>query len=65
MGMEQRGTAPGACVDCGNDAFIQLASDDGRDEMICGHCYTERLRTKPLPMRKVRRVDPDLKLPRL
>lgn len=36
--------APGKCVDCGNDAFIRLTSADGREDMICGHCYAERLR---------------------
>jgi hypothetical protein len=65
MATEQPRTAPGECVDCGNDAFIKLASDDGREEMICGHCYSERIRTRPLSSKKVRRVDPDLKLPRL
>jgi hypothetical protein len=58
-------SAPGTCVDCGSDAFIKLASADGREEMICGHCYAARIRTKPLSTRKVRRVDPDLKLPRV
>jgi hypothetical protein len=62
--MERQGDAPGDCVDCGGDAFIRLAPLDGREEMICGHCYAERIRAKPPPPRKVRRVDPDLKLPR-
>ena len=65
MASEHPRNAPGSCVDCGNDAFIRLASPDGREEMICGHCYAERIRAKPPPMKKVRRVDPDLKIPRL
>ncbi|HEX9435755.1 MAG TPA: hypothetical protein VGA16_01195 [Candidatus Limnocylindria bacterium] len=42
--MEER-RAPGTCVDCGSDAFIRLSSQDGREDMICGHCYAERIRT--------------------
>jgi hypothetical protein len=50
----ERPVAPGKCVDCGNDAFIRLASSDGGADMICGHCYAERLNrrgvgTKTLP----------------
>ena len=33
---------PGACVDCGTDAYIKLAGTD--DEMICAHCYAARVR---------------------
>jgi hypothetical protein len=63
--MKERQDAPGTCIDCGNDAYIRLASLDGREEMICGSCYSQRIRTKPPTVKKVRRVDPDLKLPRL
>jgi hypothetical protein len=34
------GTAPGKCVDCGSDAYIQLAVEDA---MLCAHCYQDRL----------------------
>lgn len=64
IAVDERSRTPGTCVDCGSDAFIQLAPQDGRDEMICGHCYGERLRKQPLTPKKVRRADPDLKLPR-
>jgi hypothetical protein len=29
--------APGTCADCGNDAYIRLASDG--DGMLCAHCF--------------------------
>jgi hypothetical protein len=34
------GVAPGRCVDCGGDAYIQLAVENG---MLCAHCYASRL----------------------
>jgi hypothetical protein len=34
------GTAPGRCADCGGDAYIQLAVENG---MLCAHCYATRL----------------------
>src|SRR5574341_1519668 len=53
VAVEQR-RAPGQCVDCESDAFIRLASDDGSDRMVCGHCYAERLsrlRSRSAPQR--------------
>ena len=35
-----RGPAPGHCVDCGSDAYIQLAVEDA---MLCAHCFQDRL----------------------
>jgi hypothetical protein len=32
--------APGRCADCGADAYIQLAVENG---MLCAHCYASRL----------------------
>lgn len=31
--------APGSCVDCGEEAYIQLA---GEESMICAHCFAAR-----------------------
>lgn len=36
--------APGSCVDCGNEAYIQLAGEG--ETMICAHCYADRGRAK-------------------
>lgn len=36
--------APGTCVDCGNEAYIQLAGEGGT--MICAHCFADRGRAK-------------------
>lgn len=32
--------APGTCVDCGNEAYIQLAGEG--ETMICAHCFADR-----------------------
>lgn len=32
--------APGSCVDCGNEAYIQLAGEG--ETMICAHCFAVR-----------------------
>jgi len=34
--------APGTCADCGKDAFIRLAADDGRSDMVCARCFGRR-----------------------
>ena len=36
--------APGTCVDCGNEAYIQLAGEN--QAMICAHCFATRGRPK-------------------
>lgn len=36
--------APGHCISCGADAYIQLAAPGG---MLCAHCYAERTTTAP------------------
>ena len=36
--------APGTCVDCGNEAYIQLAGEG--ETMICAHCFADRGRAK-------------------
>jgi len=33
-------TAPGTCVDCGNEAYIRLAGE--QETMICAHCFAVR-----------------------
>jgi len=41
MAITSKGTrtgAPGACTDCGNDAYIRLAGG----ELVCAHCYGAR-----------------------
>lgn len=42
--MAQR-SAPGACADCGNDAYIRLAGANGQPLMVCAHCFADRVRT--------------------
>lgn len=44
---ERPSAAPGECVDCGNDAYIRLASSNGEVTMICARCFAERARTQP------------------
>jgi hypothetical protein len=41
--------APGSCVDCGNDAYIRLGAHNGTDDMLCAHCYAERIRKGLIP----------------
>lgn len=36
--------APGTCVDCGNEAYIQLAGEG--ETMVCAHCFADRGRSK-------------------
>lgn len=36
--------APGTCADCGNDAYIRLGATDRGEEMVCAHCYADRIR---------------------
>ena len=38
--VDMSGAAPGRCADCGSDAYIQLAVGD---QMLCAHCYQDRL----------------------
>jgi len=49
MAITSKGTrtgAPGACTDCGNDAYIRLAGG----ELVCAHCYGARgVRTATRP----------------
>jgi hypothetical protein len=59
----ERPAAPGKCVDCGNDAFIRLASNDGGADMICGHCYAERLNKRGIATKAARPAAPALKPP--
>jgi len=42
--MAQR-SAPGTCADCGDDAYIRLAAGDGSREMVCAHCFADRVRS--------------------
>lgn len=41
--MAQR-SAPGTCTDCGGDAYIRLAAGNGSPEMVCAHCFADRVR---------------------
>ena len=38
--------APGTCVDCGNEAYIQLAGEG--ETMVCAHCFADRGRAKDI-----------------
>jgi hypothetical protein len=38
-------SAPGNCADCGNDAYIRLAAGNGSPEMVCAHCFADRVRS--------------------
>jgi hypothetical protein len=42
-------SAPGACADCGNDAYIRLAGTNGESVMVCAHCFADRARAGTLP----------------
>jgi hypothetical protein len=46
--MAQR-SAPGACADCGNDAYIRLAGPSGESLMVCAHCFADRARAGKVP----------------
>lgn len=46
--MSENSKVPGACSDCGNDAYIQLGGEDGSAEMVCAHCFVDRARTGKL-----------------
>ncbi len=46
--MAQR-SAPGACRDCGNDAYIRLAGTNGESVMVCAHCFADPARAGTLP----------------
>lgn len=46
--MTTRG-APGACTDCGNDAYIRLAGTDGETVMVCAHCFPDHARAGAVP----------------
>lgn len=39
---------PGTCADCGNDAYIRLSGDNGSAEMLCAHCFVDRVRAGKL-----------------
>lgn len=47
--------APGTCVDCGNEAYIKLASEG--EEMICAHCYAARRAARVSPPQPAARED--------
>ena len=51
LGVEKSwGAAPGICADCGSDAYIRMDGDKPSPEMLCAHCYAERIRhEKALP----------------
>lgn len=49
--MAQQGS-PGACADCGNDAYIRLAETNGETVMVCAHCFADRARAGTLPQDK-------------
>lgn len=40
-------SAPGTCVDCGNEAYIRLAGET--ETMICAHCFAARKRPAKAP----------------
>ena len=37
-------TSPATCADCAADAYIRMPVRDGSAEVLCAHCYDERLR---------------------
>jgi hypothetical protein len=41
--------SPGACADCGTDAYIRLAGKSGETLMVCAHCFADRARAGRLP----------------
>ncbi|OGN84646.1 MAG: hypothetical protein A3G84_05290 [Chloroflexi bacterium RIFCSPLOWO2_12_FULL_71_12] len=68
--MAQR-NAPGSCADCGNDAYIRLAGENGDSRMVCAHCFADRVRSgavksdeKSAPRRRVERVESDTRIHR-
>lgn len=40
-------SAPGICVDCGNEAYIRLAGEG--ETMICAHCFAVRHPAEKVP----------------
>lgn len=42
-------SSPGACIDCGDDAYIRLAGQGGETVMVCAHCFADRARAGRLP----------------
>ena len=46
-------TAPGTCVDCGNEASIRLAGEP--ETMICAHCFAVRHPAERVPGEKTER----------
>lgn len=46
--MAQR-SAPGACADCGNDAYIRMAGENGETVMVCAHCFADHPRVDAPP----------------
>ena len=44
------------CADCGNDAYIRM--DENGSEMLCAHCYAERIRSEKAPRRPERPLAP-------
>ena len=40
-------SAPGVCIDCGNEAYIRLAGE--RETMICAHCFAVRHPAEKVP----------------
>lgn len=61
--MEER-RAPGTCVACGADAFIRLSSRDGREDMICGHCYAKRGRASGVAVKRIEGIRTETKTTR-
>lgn len=59
--MKERSKAPGTCVQCGSDAYIRLAGQKGGEEMVCAHCFVDRVR--PSASSKDR-PSPDVEVPR-
>lgn len=49
-------SAPGACTDCGNDAYIRLAGKSGETVMVCAHCFADRARAGRPPKVTIHRT---------
>lgn len=61
-------SAPGTCADCGDDAYIRLAASNGQQEMVCAHCFADRVRsgkvTRATSTRAPKRVEQDTRIHR-
>jgi hypothetical protein len=47
--MQEPSASPATCADCGADAYIRMPVRDGSAEVLCAHCYDERLRAGTIP----------------